>query len=246
LGRWQLNRAAEKTALHETMQARSRQPALRNEGLACYEAELQAQLQRKVTLQGRWLPQHTVWLDNRPMSGRAGLLVLTPLRLEPAPDASGLARRCAPVVLVQRGWVPRNFVDRTQVAPVPTPEAVVTVTGRLAWPPSRLMALGSGASQPDGPEGEGVRGAIRQNVDLASLSAQWGVALRPGSVQQTEDEQPPPPGGTGLLREWWQPAADVGRHNAYAAQWFALAALMAGLYLWFQWLSPRRGVGQET
>lgn len=244
LGRWQLNRAAEKTALHDMMQTRALQPPLRGEELPCNEAELQAQLQRTVTVRGRWLPRHTLWLDNRPMAGRAGLLVLTPLQLEPAvARPSGDNRACAAVILVQRGWVPRNFLDRTQVAVVPTPEGVVTVAGRLALPPSSLMALGRGASQAEDqePRGEGVGGAIRQNVDLTGLSGEWGVALRPGSIQQTADEQPPPPGGTGLLREWWQPAADVGRHNAYAAQWFALAALMAGMYLWFQWFRPRRG-----
>lgn len=243
LGRWQLNRAAEKMALHDTLQLRQQLPALGNGQLACTEAALPAQLQRSVNLRGRWLPEHTVWLDNRPMAGRAGLLVLTPLQLEPEPSASSAASSasrpvaagagCAAVVLVQRGWVPRNFLDRNQVAPVPTPPGVVQVAGRVSPAPSRLLELGSAGSQP--------QGAVRQNVGLAELSAQWGMALRPGSIQQTADEQPPPPGGTGLLRDWWQPAGDVGRHKAYAAQWFVMAALMAGLYLWFQWLRPRRG-----
>ena len=229
LGRWQLDRAAEKTALHDTMQARAQLPPLDNVGLACTEAALQAQLQRPVRLRGRWLEGRTVWLDNRAMAGRAGLLVLAPFQLESADGA----RDCAPVVLVQRGWVPRNFMDRTQVAPVPTSTGPVELAGRLVLPPSKLMELGQPASQ--------AQGSIRQNVDLAALSAEWGVALRPGSIQQTADEQPAPSGGTGLVREWWQPAGDVGRHKAYAAQWFGLAALMAGLYLWFQWLRPRRG-----
>ncbi|RZL08619.1 MAG: SURF1 family protein [Rubrivivax sp.] len=239
LGRWQLNRAAEKTALHDTMQARAQLPPLGNEGLACTDTTLQGELQRPVRLRGRWLEGRTVWLDNRAMAGRAGLLVLAPFQLAPEQGgaaisgAGGASSRCAAVVLVQRGWVPRNFMDRTQVAPVPTPDGIVELEGRLVLPPSRLMELGQPASQ--------AQGRIRQNVDPAALSAEWGVALRPGSIQQTADEQPPPSGGTGLVREWWQPASDVGRHKAYAAQWFGLAALMAGLYLWFQWLRPRRG-----
>ena len=238
LGRWQLNRAAEKTALHDTMQTRAQLPPLGNEALACTEAALQAQLQRPVRLRGRWLDGRIVWLDNRAMAGRAGLLVLAPFQLEPeqrvvgANGADGGGAACARVVLVQRGWVQRNFMDRAQVAPVPTPAGIVELDGRLVLPPSRLMELGQPASQ--------ARGRIRQNVDPAALSAEWGVALRPGSIQQTADEQPAPQGGTGLVREWWQPAGDIGRHKAYAAQWFGLAALMAGLYLWFQWLRPRR------
>ena len=39
----------------------------------------------------------------------------------------------------------------------------------------------------------------------------------------------------------WDPAdVSVERHRAYAFQWFALCALVAGLYLWFQIIQPRR------
>jgi len=33
---------------------------------------------------------------------------------------------------------------------------------------------------------------------------------------------------------------DVSKHHGYAFQWFALCALVALLYLWFQILVPRR------
>lgn len=229
LGRWQLARAQEKIDLQQTMQTRAAMPALLNDQLPCTQPGVSAQLQRPVKLRGRWLAEHTLWLDNRPMSGRAGLLVLTPLQLLDEPQAACQAR----VILVQRGWVPRDFIDRARVLPVPTSADVVEVPGRLVAAPSRLLELGS--------PGSAAQGRIRQNVDLAELSRQWGVAMLPGTVQQTADELPVPPGGTGLKREWWRPGADVGRHQAYAAQWFALAALMAGLYLWFQWWRPRRG-----
>jgi surfeit locus 1 family protein len=43
----------------------------------------------------------------------------------------------------------------------------------------------------------------------------------------------------GLLREW--PAINFGveKHYGYAIQWFALAALIAGLFVWFMVLRPR-------
>jgi surfeit locus 1 family protein len=43
----------------------------------------------------------------------------------------------------------------------------------------------------------------------------------------------------GLLRQWPRPAVDVQKHYGYAFQWFALGALMAGLYVWFQLVRPR-------
>jgi surfeit locus 1 family protein len=38
----------------------------------------------------------------------------------------------------------------------------------------------------------------------------------------------------GLLREW--PAINLGveKHYGYAVQWFALTALIVGLFVWFQ------------
>jgi surfeit locus 1 family protein len=43
----------------------------------------------------------------------------------------------------------------------------------------------------------------------------------------------------GLLRNWPQPAVDVGKHYGYAAQWFGFCAIIGGLYAWFQLIRPR-------
>jgi surfeit locus 1 family protein len=195
------------------------------------------------------------------MDGRAGFVVLTPLRLEAnAEISSGQAPCPAQAVLVQRGWVPRHMSDRTLLPALNTPSGEVVLPGRLVAAPSKMMALGADAEP---------AGRIRQNVDLAELSLQWGLRLRPGSIQQLKPEVPammasdprasaataaspaiaaPLPGqdADGLLRHWWQPSADVGKHQAYAAQWFAMAAVMAALYLWFQWLKPLRARGLRS
>jgi surfeit locus 1 family protein len=99
----------------------------------------------------------------------------------------------------------------------------VQIDGRIAPPPSRLFSFA-----PDAP------GAIRQNLDLDAYAKEIGVRLRPLSVQQLAAGAP-----DGLQRDWPQPAVDVAKHHGYAFQWFAMAALMAGLYVWFQLLRPR-------
>ena len=76
-------------------------------------------------------------------------------------------------VLVQRGWAPRGFEDRTRVPALATPEGVVRIEGRIAPPPSRLYEFDTAAS-----------GAIRQNVDPEAFGREIGVALAPVSVQQ--------------------------------------------------------------
>ena len=123
------------------------------------------------------------------------------------------------------------------VAAVDAPDAAlaggeVVVTGRIAPPPSRLFAFGSAEL-----------GRIRQNVDLEALAREIGVPLRPLSVQQT-DLVVTPAGdsaqvGDLLQRQWPAPAADVSKNQGYALQWFALCALIIGLYVWFQLLRPR-------
>ncbi len=212
LGLWQLDRAAQKTALQAQIDERGALAPWSNRDLIA-AADPQVGVHRPVRLTGTWVPGHTVFLDNRQMSTRVGFFVLTPLRLD------GSER----VVLVQRGWVPRDFNDRSRVPDVRTPEGRVALEGRLAPPPGKLYELG-----------ESGQGAIRQNVDLAVFAQETGLPLLGVSVLQTDAA------ADGLLREWPRFAVDVSKHHGYAFQWFALCALAGALYLWFQILSPRR------
>jgi surfeit locus 1 family protein len=217
LGVWQLSRAAQKEALQASIDERRGLPALTTETLALDTAAAAGQHHRAVVVQGRWVPGHTVFLDNRQMNGRPGFFVVTPLWL-----ADGSA------VIVQRGWQPRDAADRTRVVMPPTPAGEVRISGRIAPPPARLYEF-DGASQ----------GPIRQNLDTATHAVETGLALRPLSVVQ-EDASAAEAGADGLLRQWSRPAADVHKHYGYAFQWFALSALVIGLYVWFQLIRPRR------
>jgi surfeit locus 1 family protein len=205
--------------------------------LARTPAEAEAQLQRRITLRGRWLGQATVFLDNRTMDGRTGFLVVTPLLLGPH-DA----------VLVQRGWVPRHREERTRLPPVPTPDGQVLVQGQLAAAPSHLLELG-GAGGANGAASAPSDGPIRQNLDIGALAHELDLPLRPltllqlGDDTSTADTTHPdtnPDTDAALTRHWPVPTANVQMHHGYAAQWFALSALIAGLHVWFQIIRPRR------
>ncbi len=205
LGRWQLSRAAQKEALQASMDTRTAQSVLRGIDLL-KAADVDALVHQRAALRGTWVAAHTVYLDNRQMNAKVGFFVMTPFALE-----GGGA------MVVQRGWVPRNFEQRDQVPSVQTPGGVVEIEGRIAPPPSKLYEPGSPSD-----------GAIRQNLDLAQYRAETGLALLPITLVQTGAAS------EGLLREW--PAVNLGveKHYGYAFQWFGLAALIAGLYLWFQ------------
>jgi surfeit locus 1 family protein len=213
LGFWQWDRGQQRTALHRAMEDRGRTaPVTAAELLAAREGDA-ALVHRPVVLRGEWVAAHTVFLDNRQMHAVPGFYVVTPLRL-----AGSQA-----VVLVQRGWAPRNFTRRESLPPVQTPAGTIEVRGRLAPPPAKLYAF-------DAEE----KGAIRQNLDLARFRAETGLALLPLSVLQAG------PPSEGLLRQWPQAASGAEKNYGYAFQWWALAALIAILYVWFQLVLPRR------
>ncbi len=216
LGFWQLDRSAQKVAIQTQIDARGGLAPLASADLAGSAAAAAAQFHRRAVLQGRWVAGHTVFLDNRQMDGAPGFYVVTPLRLEGRAEA----------VAVQRGWVPRDPRDRIALPSVATPSGPVEIAGVIAPPPSRLFDLGAEAV-----------GAIRQNLDLAAYAGEAGVALLPLSVQQTDSTAT---AVDGLKRRWPAPQLDVSKHYGYAFQWFALAALMAGLYVWYQIIRPNR------
>jgi surfeit locus 1 family protein len=212
LGLWQLDRAAQKLALQAEINERSGLSAWGNADLL-QASDPRAGVYRPVALVGEWAPDASVFLDNRQMNARVGFFLVTPLRLE------GSER----VVLVQRGWVARDFTDRSRVPAIRTPAGQVRVTGRLAPAPGKLYELGEAGSGP-----------IRQNIDLPAFARETGLPLLDVSVQQSGEAS------DGLLREWPEVALDVSKHHGYAFQWFALCALAGILYTWFQILSPRR------
>lgn len=212
LGVWQLDRAAQKTALHEALLARGSLPPLDAAALARTPEAAQEQLHRRVQLEGRWLAAQSIYLDNRQMNGRPGFFLVTPLLIAPG-DA----------VLVQRGWLPRNSRDREQLAPVDTPNGAVRIEGRIAPGLARLYEFEGAASGP-----------IRQNLDVTAYARETGQALRPVVIVQLDGA------ADGLQRQWTPAVLDVSKHHGYALQWFLLSALITGLYVWFQLIHPRR------
>lgn len=215
LGVWQLDRAAQKTRIGQAVSERALLPPLGAEQLARQSAGVEPQLHRRITLVGRWMAAHTLALDNRPLHGRAGFILVTPLLLGPG-DA----------VLVQRGWAPRDAQDRTRLPALDTPAVQVRIEARIAeWPSQRLELAAA------------EQGPIRQNLDAAQLAREAAVALRPLSLLQLDG----PDARDALVREWPVPSQDVWKHHGYALQWFALSALIAGLTVWYRLIRPRRG-----
>ncbi|MFM7331486.1 MAG: SURF1 family protein [Brachymonas sp.] len=233
LGAWQMRRATHKERLAAAISKQNEQLPGTNTALNAIDLGVfkpEEWLHRRMQLQGRWLHEHTVFLDNRPMqvsgSQRVGFYVATPLAVEGKGDGE---RR---VIWVQRGWVQRDFQDRSRLPQLPQASASVIVQGRLIAQVSRAYAMNEPASSTATPA-DPRASRIWQNLPTVNFSSQ---VLMPVALLQTAPES----AEDGLQRNW--PAADTGvaKHHGYAFQWFALSALIFILYVWFQLIAPRR------
>jgi surfeit locus 1 family protein len=208
LGRWQLSRAEQKENLQSTIKTKAELTPLNNSSLITGSSELTHQ---RAILIGEWLTESTVYLDNRQLNGKVGFFVYTPLQLVGSQS----------VIWVQRGWVPRNFVNRQDIPKIETISGMVTIEGRIAPPPSKLYEPGQADS-----------GQIRQNLDLNTLTLSTGKKMYPLILQQQGEAS------EGMLRNWPNINLGVEKHYGYAFQWFGMCGLIAVLFVWFQIISP--------
>ena len=228
LGNWQMRRAEEKRALQaQRDEADAASPVeIGREAVDPAAVEL-----RRAAATGTFLPERTVYVDNRTWKGVAGFHVLTPLKME----GSSLH------LLVLRGWVPRDARDRAALPPVPAPSGPVRVEGIAERDLAQAMELARSA--PPGPQDR-----LWQNASLERFAAWSGLPMQPIVLRQLGDASPAPgvAGAAaetlrdGLVRDWPRPGGDVDKHRGYAFQWYSLAALVAALWLWFVVLRPRR------
>jgi cytochrome oxidase assembly protein ShyY1 len=122
LGLWQMERMSEKEELFQQFE---------NAPLLTIEQAL-AREQRfaRVEAFGRYDARRHILLDNRILNGRAGVHALTPFSME-----NGTT------LLVNRGWLPMP-PDRLSLPAVPTPEAALTIRGRLNRMPLDGLRIG--------------------------------------------------------------------------------------------------------
>jgi surfeit locus 1 family protein len=207
LGLWQIDRAAEKTALiaqYEQGEAAVVELSAANVGtLPRYQ---------QVHFSGRYDAQHQILLDNMPSQGQPmpGFRVLTPTEL-----------RTGGWVLVDRGWLPLK-ASRADLPAIDVADDMREISGRLDALPEPGVRLGD---QRIGNLGAGW--PLVLNYPRASdLERVLGRPL-PARIVRLDASQP-----DGYERNW-SPSRSFGpeRHIGYAVQWFALAAAMLVVYV---------------
>ena len=162
-------------------------------------ADAAAQQHRRMTrLPGAgWPSTPCFWTTGSMATAGPAFFVVTPLRL-----ADGSA------VLVQRGWAPRDVLDRDAAADAcATPDGEVEIAGRIAPPPARLFEFEPARSGP-----------IRQNLDLGRIRARdrRAPAAAVGAADRSDGAT------TACARRLAASAGGRHKHHGYAFQWFAL------------------------
>jgi surfeit locus 1 family protein len=234
LGFWQLDRAAERRGIAQSIE----------KGRAASALSLNTRVLDPQTLKnwtparadGTWRDDLSVLLDNRNLEGRPGLWLATPLVL-----ADGRA------VLVLRGWFARPLGAQTPPS-IATSREPQTIQGELAQHVPKLFELWSSSKasrlafspSPNDPRSATIpvvdTGALPrlQNLSLAELSEQSGLTLLPVVLMQTSAAN------DGLIRVWPEPSVDADKNLGYATQWFGFAAICLFALLVFAWRFKRQ------
>lgn len=259
LGNWQLDRAAQRDAIHAHIQHAAQLPPL---SLSAHTPDDELIAWRKAQTQGHWLHQYTVLVQNRNYQGRPGYWVATPLQLDSTPPDTGSATMGdaptsngasadGPVVLVLRGWLARDDVteqgnsgaatlatDLGEWLAFPGSDQTVTVSGELLSHVPRLLELwtwsGSGHAQLPGRLHD-TRQQLPtvQNLDLHDYQHATGLALMPVVLAASDSERP-------MVQDWPRPSSDSDTNRGYALQWFSFCVIAAGAWLFIAWRAARK------
>ena len=212
--RWQLGRAAEKEALEASFSTGAGMELLQR---VISDAEAEENRYRRLQLEGRFLPEQQILLDNIVHAGINGYEVLTPFRTQNK------------TIMVNRGWVRAN-PDRRELPDISVAGNARTVTGIVNKFPAPGMRIA--AEYPtDAPWPRRMlypnREAISNTLNLPVMSYQILLVA----------EQP-----DGYARKWKALQVDPKTNYGYAFQWFAFAVLATIFYviLLRRWLYERR------
>jgi cytochrome oxidase assembly protein ShyY1 len=197
LGFWQLERAEEKRQLESLFAQRQASAALAIEEI-WHRADVRYQ---PVRLQGHYINDKQLLLDNRIYQGQFGYEVITPFLLSSGDK----------VILVNRGWLAADRSRRSLpgITPIDGP---VELIAEVYVPSSEMMLLGDEQSE-GWPR-------IVQSVNVASVAASFEQTLFPYTARLKDFS----PGH--YQPNWVVVNLQPEKHTAYAVQWFTMSATL--------------------
>ena len=165
----------------------------------------------RMIAKGTYWAEKSIWLENRPHpQGRdpqtgvsTGFYVMTPLVLENSQI----------ILWVNRGWAPRDGLNREKLPEISTPSGVVQIEGLVFEHPARVMSMGMSGVSAETQK-------IQQNLDIQKQSHMLGMKNLPFILRESASSV-----RDGLQRNWPLMQTGVEKHQGYAFQWFSLAVL---------------------
>lgn len=204
LGEWQLQRAQYKKNLAARLQTQIAIAPLPLTGLT--NPSLQKDRFLPVSIEGEFMNQHTLLVDNQTLDGKPGFRVLTPMQ---APQLKKL-------VLIDRGWI--HAADRSRLPTIAPVLGTHKITGHIDAVATGLVLVKDKIPQhPQWP-------LIIQAVDYQLISQLLHSDVYNFVIQM----QPNADFAFNVL-----PPVGVKhtKHIAYAVQWFSFAVLVFIYYL---------------
>ena len=206
LGTWQIDRGQQKQQLIDRYQRAPSMPVMTLDDIG---TDWQQSRYRRLVLKGRYDSDFQVLLENQIQGNRSGYMVLTPLYIADSDQ----------VVLVNRGWLPRQDAQ-AGLPDVAVMEEIREVVGLINLPPEVGMRIGSLDDSASGwPK------AVPY-IDTDWISLQLGKRIMPWVVLLAADQ------ADGYARSW-EPSVRMSpeKHQGYAFQWYSLAAVLVFLFV---------------
>ncbi len=201
LGKWQLSRAEEKNVQYKKLEEYAKQPAIT---LPSTQINLKDFQYREIEVQGEYLPQHTIFVDNKTYKGRAGYHIITPLKIA----------NSSVYVVINRGWIATGN-DRTVLPEIKEISGQVKIIGVVVSPELKTLELSITSTA----------GKVWGNFDLKRYQEVTNLEMQPIMVLQKDRIE------DGLIRNWDKPDSGASKNTGYAVQWFSLAITAIIIFL---------------
>lgn len=164
---------------------------------------------QRIKAAGQYDGAHQLLLDNIIINSRYGYYVITPL----------VADEDEPVLLVNRGWIEKAGTMPGDID-LAVPQSRVTVRGRVGSLPRAGFKMGDAID----PAAPWPKHAVYPSP--AEVAAALGRDVQPFVLLMDHEE------ANGFYRFWVPTEFGPGKHFGYAVQWFAMAAVLAGMLIW--------------
>lgn len=208
LGCWQLDRAEQKRDLFVEFENRQLTEVMDLNQIDNVTSGLDNLLWQPVRVNGRFLEDFQILLDNQVQNTKAGYYIYTPFQLL---DSERF-------VLVNRGWLPVG--PNRQVSPsIIVTKGVVKIKAIIKEIPKTGLLL------KEFPPERMKKDFYRvQRIDLVELEELTNTKLLPYVIRLSPESE------HGYHRMWPLPGSGEDKHNGYAFQWFTFATILFIIY----------------